>query len=199
MKLSKCEIMQARVKFLGNIVGGGQIAPDPEKVGVLFRSERPKNLRELQSFIGLSNQYRRYIADFAKYAKPLYDLVGGHGVVSKRRNVKVLLENWTDEQIESFEWLRTAITSDKVLMLPNFDLEFVVTTDASDYAIGGVLSQLYEREKEKGVDDRPVAYFSKSMNEAQTRYSTTEKEMLAIVLAVENWHYSFTVDISPKN
>ena len=63
MKLSKCEIMQARVKFLGNIVGGGQIAPDPDKVGVLFRSERPKNLRELQSFIGLSNQYRRYIAD----------------------------------------------------------------------------------------------------------------------------------------
>ena len=189
VKLSKCDIMRRRVQFLGNVVGRGLISPDPSKISALYEYERPTVLRSLQAFLGLVNHYRRYIPKFAEIAKPLYELMSGFGVVSKRKNGRLQLSEWTEAQKLAFDELRRVITSDSVLMLPNFERDFIVTTDACDYAVGGVLSQMVVNEADQANEERPVAYFSRIMKPAETRYSTTEKELLAIVLSIENWHY----------
>ena len=180
VKIKKCEIAKQEVTFLGHVITNGTIRPDMAKCEALYRYKRPSTLTQLQSFLGLSGYYRKFIMNFARIASPLYKLT----TKEEAANAKQL--NWNDDCEKAFNKLRTELTSSTVLILPDFTKKFVLDCDACNTGIGAVLQQ-----EVNGVL-RPVAYFSKPLNKAERNYSTTEKELLAMVRAMEaNHEYLF--------
>ena len=171
-KPSKCEWGVNRVEFLGHIVSHEGIEMDPSKVKAVLDWPEPRNPREVLQFKGLVGFYRRFIRDFSKLAAPLSALTG---------NVPF---KWGEEERLSFEALKTAITSAPILALPDATKPFVVQTDASDFAIGAVLSQ---GEKE---DLRVVAFESRKLGPTEVKYDVHDKELLAIIHVLVKWrHY----------
>ena len=124
----------------------------------------------MKQFLGLVGYYRRFISDFAKISKPLTQLL--------EKDISFL---WGPEQQKAFEILRDKLCSEPLLQYPDFNKPSVVTTDASDFALGAVLSQ------GQIGRDLPIAYASRTLDKAETNYSTTEKELLAIVFAVKHF------------
>jgi len=178
LDISKCEFEVHETKYLGMIIQSrsedgrpGQICMDPEKIAAIRDWEPPGNAKDVQSFIGFANFYRRFIKDFSKIALPLTKLT--------RKDV---LFNWADEAKEAFQTLKDAFTSSPVLQHFDPDLPCTVETDASDDACGGVLFQ----PNHEGVL-QPVAYFSKRHSPAESNYEIYDKELMAIVRAFEEW------------
>jgi hypothetical protein len=141
----------------------------------------PKSIREVQVFLGFANFYRRFIYGYSRVAKGLSDLLRGNGKVKD-------LFVWTKEAARAFEELKTAFTTAPILR--HFDpvLRIMVETDASGFALAGIISQLFG----EGADARwhPIAFYSKKMSEVECRYETHDSELLAIVLAFRIWrHY----------
>ncbi|KAJ9525532.1 hypothetical protein QJQ45_003106 [Haematococcus lacustris] len=170
-KMSKCEFNQPKLVFLGHIVGGDGIAVDPAKVQVVKDWPAPRSVKDLQAFLGLANYFRRFIPNFSAIAAPLTNLT------SKEAAAKY---NWAvvaGAELAAFNALKEALCSAPVLALPDFTKAFVVCTDASLLGTGGVLMQ----------EGRPIAYTSKKLSPAETRYTTGEQELLAIVRAVREW------------
>ena len=163
---------------LGQEVSEGIIRPSMDRIQALFDYQRPTTLKQLQSFLGLAGHYRKYITMFAEKAHPLYDLLKQHDVTVKNTKISI---TWNDAAEKSFNELRDILTTRPLLRLPNFELLFILDTDACNYAVGAVLSQ----EEDKKV--LPVGYFSKHLTLPQRNYSTSEKELLAIVLAAEHF------------
>jgi len=130
-------------------------------------------MKDVQKFLRLANYYRRFVKDFAMIAKPLYKTM--------RKDKKW---NWGERQQKVFEELKKRFTTEPVLVIPDLDKEMRVEVDASDFAIGGVLSMKCEDEKW-----RPVAYISKSLNETERNYEIHDKEMLAIIRCLEAWKH----------
>ncbi|CAB0035625.1 unnamed protein product, partial [Trichogramma brassicae] len=124
----------------------------------------------IKQFLGLAGYYRRFVKDFAKIAKPLTSLLKADTPW-----------DWTDVQEEAFREIKQILSSAPLLQYPDFNRPFVVTTDASDFAIGGILSQ------GKIGNDLPIAYTSRSLTDAEVNYSTIEKELLGIVNAVQQF------------
>ena len=166
----KCHFLRKEIAYLGHVITQDGVKPDPRKIEAVKKFPRPKTRRNIKQFLGLIGYYRRFIPQFAKMAKPLTHLT--------KLGVKF---SWGDLQQKAFETLRDIIISDPILQYPDFNKPFIITTDASDYALGVVLSQ--------GTigQDLPVAYASRTLNDAETRYSTTEKELLAILFGVEHF------------
>jgi len=133
----------------------------------------PRNVKEMQRFLGLANYYKRFIKDFAKIAAPL------HILVRKEQKWK-----WEKEQEEVFGKLKAVFTTESVLAIPDIDREMIVEADASDYATGGVLSMKYEDGKW-----RPVAFILKSLNATEQNYKIHNKEILAIIRCLEAWRH----------
>jgi hypothetical protein len=152
VKLSKCEFVKNTIKFVGHEICDGVVRPNKDKVEVLFKYDRPKTLKQLQGFLGLANYFRKYIENFSVRASPLYDLTKNHP--SNVKNTKINIE-WNDVADEAFNYLRKILTTEPFLILPKVNEPYVLETDASDYAIGAVLSQ-----KREGVN-RVIAYFSR--------------------------------------
>lgn len=121
--------------------------------------------------MGLCNYYRRFVKGFASFARPLTDLTR-----------KGVIFRWTNECQSSFEKLKGFLTSAPCLSLFSTDRKTRVVCDASQYAVGAVLEQLHD-------DDQwhPTEFFSKRLNSAQCNYSATEREMLAVIMALERW------------
>lgn len=163
----KCEFLRKEVIFLGHKITENGVQPNPDKVKCVQEYPIPKNIKDVQAFLGLCNYYRRFIKDFASIAKPLTDL-------TKKGNAF----NWTETQQNAFQTLKFKLCSEPILKYPNFQEPFILTTDASDFAISGILSQ------GNIPDDLPVSYASRTLNPAERNYSTIEKELLAIVWAV---------------
>jgi hypothetical protein len=163
----KCEFLRKEVGYLGHIISDKGVKPDPSKLTAVKEFPRPQSAKNIKQFLGLAGYYRRFIPEFSKVARPLTDLLKKDRAFS-----------WTDEQEKAFATLRDALCSKPILQFPDFTRPFVVTTDASGYAIGGVLSQ-----GEIGKD-LPIAYASRLLNNAEKNYSTIEKELLAIVYCV---------------
>jgi len=163
----KCEFLRKEVIYLGHIIGEDGVKPDPKKVEAVREFPRPINQKTIKQFLGLAGYYRRFIPNFSRIAKPLTDLL-------KKESAFV----WTEKQTEAFTILRDALCSQPLLQYPDFSRPFVVTTDASKIAIGGILSQ--------GPigKDLPIAYTSRLLNNAEQNYSTIERELLAIVYSV---------------
>ena len=133
----------------------------------------PKTKKQVRGFLGLTGYYRKFIPNYAEKAAPLTDLT------KKALPDKV---NWKEDCERSFKTLKAALCQQPILKSPNFDKKFILQTDASDIGVGAVLSQL-----DDGGRDCPLSYFSRKLLPREQKYSTVEKECLAIKLAVEHF------------
>ncbi|KAL0401378.1 UNVERIFIED_CONTAM: Retrovirus-related Pol polyprotein from transposon [Sesamum latifolium] len=168
-KVSKCSFAQETISFLVHIVERGRIRMDPKKVQAIEEWKPSSDVHDLRSFLGLANYYRRFVKSYSEIARPMTDLLK-----------KTETWNWTPQCQESFNRLKRAMVTDPVLALPDMLKPFVVETDASDFALGGVLMQ----------DGHPVAFESRKLKDVEMRYSVHEKELLAIVHCLRLWrHY----------
>lgn len=180
VNLEKTQFLASEVEFLGYIVSAESIKADSKKVEAINKMEPPTNVRELKRFLGMTSYYRKFIQDYAKVAKPLTNLTRGkYAKIKASQSTKVLIE-LDEEALQAFKNLKTILSSSDVLAFPNFNIPFHLTTDASNYAIGAVLSQNAQGK------DRPIAYISRALNKTEENYATIEKEMLAIVWALDN-------------
>ena len=155
---------------LGHIISKEGIQVDRAKVAVIEQLPTPKTVRDIRSFLGHAGFYRRFIKDFSAISKPLCHLL-----------TKDSEFNFTHECHESFEKLKKLLTTSPILQVPDWSVPFEIMCDASDYAVGAVLGQ--KKEKVPYV----IYYASKTLNEAQRNYTTTEKELLAVVFALEKF------------
>ncbi|GLB41215.1 putative retrotransposable element tf2 155 kda protein type 1-like [Lyophyllum shimeji] len=174
LKPEKCEFERTEIEYLGLIISHGTASMDPVKVAGVAEWPVPKNKKEVQSFLGFTNFYRRFIRDFSHHARPLFDLTA-----------KDVAWTWGSGQQDAFDSLKRAITSKPVLIFPDDDRPFRVEADSSDFATGAVLSQ-QSPEDEKW---HPVAFYSKSLNAVERNYEIHDKEMLAIIRALEEWRH----------
>ncbi|QRV79678.1 Retrotransposable element Tf2 protein [Ceratobasidium sp. AG-Ba] len=170
-KLSKCEFFVKRVIFLGLVITPEGISMEEEKIKAIMDWGAPRKIKEVQAFLGFVNFYRRFIAEFSKIARPLHDLT--------RKDTRF---EWNQECQQAFEEIKKRVSQDPVLIHPDPDKPFILETDASGIAIGAILSQ-------RGEDGylHPIAYLSKSYNDAQRNYDTANKELLAIVESLKHW------------
>ena len=169
LKPSKCFFEVNTVSYLGLIIGNGTVATDPKKIEAIVKWAIPTNRTEVQSFIGFINFYRRFIANFSHIAKPLHRLTGNQDF------------EWGTKQQQAFDALKEKLCSEPVLRIPTDDGPFRVETDCSQFAMGGVLSQY--------IDGKwhPIAYWSEALTAAERNYEIHDREMLAIMKALEDW------------
>jgi hypothetical protein len=170
IKLSKCTFASPSVTYLGHIISKNGIQPDPTKLTAIKNYPIPANSKDVRAFMGLSNYYRRFINDFANISVPLNALL--------KKNCKFV---WTKSADKAFNQLKERLMSAPILQFPNFNKTFYLQTDASNYATGAILMQMDDDNNNEHV----IAYYSKTLNPAQTNYATTEKEALAIVQAIQ--------------
>ncbi|XP_042454625.1 uncharacterized protein LOC122038761 [Zingiber officinale] len=155
---------------LGHIVSEKGIEVDPAKINAIIALSFPTCVREVRSFLGHAGFYRRFIRDFSAIALPL------------SRLLQKVVEFVFDEKCkEAFNKLREALISSPIVCSPDWLLPFELMCDASNFAVGVVLSQ--------GVEGAPhvISYASKTMDSAQSNYTTTEKELLAIIFALDKF------------
>jgi len=165
--MSKCELHKLKISFLGHVVSKDGVETDQEKIKAVAEWPQPENVKQMQSFLGFCNYYRNFIRNFSEIAKPLFKMT------SKKENFE-----WNEEGLDAFHKLKEMLTSPPVLAYPDHEKQFFVECDASNYAIGGMLSQ-------KGDDGTlySIYYYSKTLSKAEVNYSITEKELLAIKTA----------------
>lgn len=176
---NKCSFLKKEIKILGNIVSQRIIKPDPQKIHAIKNYNKPKNIRELRAFLGLCNYVRHFVKKFAQISQPLTDLLKGES----KRSVKIII--WNQNIENAFSKLKNCILTSTYRHQPDFTKKFILTTDASEKAIGACLSQ----QDEEG-NENLIYTFSKIMDKAQMNYSVTDKELLAVVKSVEYFrHY----------
>ena len=164
----KSSFFRPKVKFMGHIVSARGIQPNGDKVAAIQNISIPTNQKEVRSFLGVVNYYRRFLGNMAGNIEPLNRLL--------RKNTKFEI---SEEVKRSVAWCKAQLSTAPILQFPNFNHEFTLTTDASQAAVGAVLSQ------EGKLGDQPVAFASRKLAPAETRYSTIERELLGVVWAVE--------------
>ena len=171
LKPEKCEFHKEELAFLGYIVGRNGIRMDQGKVQAVLEWPAPTTIKETQAFLGFANFYRRFIEGYSRVAKPLTELT------KKDQGFK-----WTEEARRAFEELKARFTTAPILATFDPERKIILETDASDFAIGACLGQLDEQGKL-----RPVAYYSRKLSPAELNYDVHDKELLAIVVAFEQW------------
>ena len=170
LKPKKCSFLKSETKFLGHIINSEGIKPLPEKIEKIKNYPRPKNVKDVQSFLGLVGYYRKFIKNFAKIAGPLHELTSkGH------------VFTWSKNQEDAFATLRDALIKPPILAYPDYEKPYYLETDASNEAAGYILSQKFDNKL------KPIAYSGKRLNCHQKNYDTTEKEALAIVLGFQQF------------
>ncbi|GJV76204.1 reverse transcriptase domain-containing protein [Tanacetum coccineum] len=155
---------------LGHKISKNGIEVDKAKVDVIAKLPHPTTVKGVRSFLGHAGFYRRFIKDFSKISRPMTHLL--------EKNTPFIFSN---ECIQAFNTLKKKLTEAPILISPDWDLPFELMCDASDFAIGAVLGQRHEKHF------KPIHYASKTMNEAESHYTTTEKEMLAVVYAFKKF------------
>jgi len=159
------------VEFLGYVIGREGIKMSNDKVQAVLSWKIPKSLTEVQSFLGFANFYRRFIQDYSKVAQPLTELTK-----------KMEKWEWNDEVERAFEELKQRFTSAPILAHFDAQKPVIIETDASDFAIGAVLSQ---RDNEGRL--HPVAFHSRKFQPVEINYEVHDKELLAVVDAFKHW------------
>nr|GEZ88397.1 reverse transcriptase domain-containing protein [Tanacetum cinerariifolium] len=155
---------------LGHKISKQGIEVDKAKVDVITKLPHPTTVKGSRSFLGHAGFYRRFIKDFSKIAKPMTRLL--------EKDAPFI---FSPKCVNAFRTLKTKLCEAPILIAPNWDMPFELMCDASDFAIGAVLGQRQDKHF------RPIYYASKTMTEAKSKYTTTEKEMLAVVYAFEKF------------
>ncbi|RDX84217.1 Retrovirus-related Pol polyprotein, partial [Mucuna pruriens] len=158
---------------LGHLVSNRGIEVDKAKIDIISSLPNPSSVREVRSFLGHAGFYRRFIKNFSKLALPLSKLL--------QKDVEF---NFDQPCVEAFQELKNRLTSAPILQASNWDLPFELMCDASNLALGAVLGQ----RAGVGLPVHVIAYASRTMDSAQQNYTTTEKELLAIVFALDKFH-----------
>ncbi|CAN6566333.1 unnamed protein product [Malus baccata var. baccata] len=166
----KCHFMVKQGIVLGHIISEKGIEVDKSKIDFVRHLPSPTSVREVRSFLGHAGFYRRFIKDFSKIAQPLC-----------RLQQKEVAFEFTKECKASFNQLKELLTTAPIIVPPDWSLPFELMCDASDYALGAILGQ--RKEKKPHV----IYYASRTLNDAQLNYSTTEKELLAVVFALDKF------------
>ena len=170
VKAKKCQLGMCECTYLGHVVGGGVVRPEASKIGAVTSFPRPQTKKQVREFLGLTGYYRRFIPGYASISAPLSDLT------------KKALPNqvkWSEACERAFLHLQNCLCKSPILHNPDFERPFILQTDASDRGVGAVLSQ-----RDDNGADHPIAYFSRKLLPREERYSTVEKECLAIKLGV---------------
>jgi len=166
LKLSKCSFAQTKISYLGHVISAAGVGTDQSKIEAISNWPSPSSVKELRSFLGLANYYRRFVGHFGIISKPLKNLL--------RKNTLFI---WTPDHESAFLALKSALCNSPVLALPKFDKSFTIETDASESGVGAVLMQ----------DGHPLAFLSKALGPKTRGLPTYEKEFMAILLAVQTW------------
>ena len=162
------------LEFLGHVVGSGVLRPDESKTEKILQVSTPTTKKQVRSLLGLLSFYRRYIPGFASVAAPLTDLTKEGG-----RSCRSI--HWTPDCASALQEIQDLLSRKPVLLLPRLDLPFVLQTDASSTGLGAVLLQEFEDSL------HPVCFASRKLLDREKRYSTIERECLAIVWAVHKF------------
>ena len=171
INLMKSEFGKATVKYLGHIVGQGQVRPLDAKIQTIAKFPIPTSRKELARFLGMAGYYRNFCLNFSDIAAPLTNLLS--------KKVKFV---WTDDCQMAFDKVKLLLQKSPVLKSPDYEKPFKLIIDSSDVGTGSVLVQ----EASDGLD-HPVSYFSKKFLKYQKNYSVVEKETLGLVLALEHF------------
>uniref|UniRef100_A0A8C5M421 Gypsy retrotransposon integrase-like protein 1 n=1 Tax=Leptobrachium leishanense TaxID=445787 RepID=A0A8C5M421_9ANUR len=181
-KLDKCSFNQSRISFLGYILSPGKLEMDPEKVAAIHSWPTPTNKKEVQRFLGFSNFYRKFIRNFSHIVQPLTRLTKNH---EKFR--------WAEDTQKAFLKLKDLFTSAPILEQPDPNHPYFLEVDASENATGAILSQ---RNLTSG-NLHPIAFYSKRLNPAETRYDVGDKELLAIKRGFDEWRHLLEGSLYP--
>ena len=172
-KASKCQMAVQKIEFLGQMVSPKGMCPVDEKLRAVREWGRPKSLKDVRSFLGFANYYRRYVRNFAEIANPLTMLT--------RKDVQW---QWGPTQRMAFRQLKEALCTAPFLVYPDPKLPYTVVTDASGIAVGGVLMQ------DHGQGLQPLAFLSRQLKPSEYKYSAYELETSAVAYCFSNWrHY----------
>ena len=172
-KASKCQMAVQKIEFLGQMVSPKGMCPVDEKLRAVKEWGRPKSLKDVRSFLGFANYYRRYVRNFAEIANPLTMLT--------RKDVQW---QWGPTQRMAFRQLKEALCTAPFLVYPDPKLPYTVVTDASGIAVGGVLMQ------DHGQGLQPLAFLSRQLKPSEQKYSAYERELSAVAYCFINWrHY----------
>lgn len=173
LKPTKCHLLQDEVLFLGHVVSGRGISPNPDLLVAVRDWSPPTCLTELQAFLGLCNYYRRFVRSFSEICTPLHELQG-----------KGVEFHWGERQQRAFEELKSRLMAAPILSYPTPTGQFLLDTDASNVCVGAVLSQLQDGE------EKVIAYGSAHLQSPQQRYCVTRRELLAVVRFTRQYrHY----------
>lgn len=172
LKPSKCTFFQEEVRYLGHIVSADGIKCEPDKISAVENWPVPESVSDVRSFLGIASYYRKFIADFSNIAFPLTQLT--------RKDKRF---EWTDDCQISFMTLKRALTAAPILAYPTRNDKFILDTDASNFGVGAVLSQIQDGE------EKVIAYGSKTLSRSQRGYCTTYRELLAVVTFVKQFRY----------
>ncbi|GJS87900.1 hypothetical protein Tco_0770536, partial [Tanacetum coccineum] len=166
----KCHFMVKEGIVLGHKINGKGIEVDREKIDVIAKLHYPTNVKGVRSFLGHARFYRRFIKDFFMISKPMTQLL-----------MKDAKFDFSDSFKKAFNDLKEKLTSAPILISPDWNIPFELMCDASDFSVGAVLGQRIDRKF------KPIYYASKTFNDAQAHYTTTEKELLAIVFSFDKF------------
>ena len=170
---AKCDFFRTNVQFLGHIVSKDGLQADPSKVEAVQNFPTPKSQTDVKSFLGLASYYRRFVPNFAGIARPLHQASEGSSNF-----------HWPTAAQDAFDTLKQKLTTTPILAFPNLQKPFILYTDASQFAMGAVLAQ-----EQDGLE-RAICYASKALSKAQTKYSATRRELLALVTFTRHFrHY----------
>ena len=162
----KCTFFRNKIKFLGFTITDHGILPDDDKIEAIKHYNAPTNVKEVRQFIGLASYYRKFIKNFSTIAGIITDLTKD-----------AVSWNWTPDHQSAFEKIKLLLISAPILQLPAFDKQFELHVDACDTGIGGVIMQ----------EGKSILFESRKLNEAEKRYPTHEKELLALVHMLKKW------------
>jgi hypothetical protein len=169
IKFSKVQLFKAEIEYLGFLVGRDGLKVNPLKTKAIQDFPTPTDVKGVQAFLGVVGYFRVFIPDFATKARPLYALL--------KKGISFF---WGEDQARAVQEFKLAMQQAPILAFPDFKREFILTTDASGYALGAVLTQ----EDDNG-QERLISCHSRTLKDAETRYNTFDREILAVYWGVE--------------
>jgi len=170
LRPEKCEFYKQQIEYLGLVILENEVSMDPVKVAGVREWPTPENKMDVQAFLGFVNFYWRFIWNFSAKARPLFDLTRSEQVWT-----------WSGMEQVAFEDLKTVVTTAPVLVSLQESDPFQIEADSSDFATGAVLSQ----QSMMNGKWHPVVFYSKSLSSMERNYEIHDKEMLAIIHALE--------------